>query len=511
MASPLLALFARSLREDVRGKMTYAARAALVAVLAVCMLSAILASGWRGAPGLQFFNLIVTIQSVCITLAGLSYFASAITEEKEERMLGLLRMTELNPLSILLGKSTSRLCGALLLLAVQFPFTLLGIMLGGVTGRQIAAAYFALGAYTIFLSNLALLASVLARRTGHAAGWVGAVLATLWLTSTFFIQLANSGKPSAGPAFIRALGAGFEAMSTSGRLGEVLRTGFDGGLFGPQFAFNVGAGLLCFCAAWLVFDRACEYQSAEPAGTAREWLRRRIPPGRAWPRPLVWKDVCFIHGGRGLALLKFAAYGAALAIFLGQRWTSGALHSPGSIAFALFSAAGLGFIVFLVELGLVASRMHRVEVAGHTFSSLALLPCSVRDLHGAKVQSCNHAVLPIAAWTALCFAGGVVLACVESTGFSILVGAPGFAASLGYVLPQVLLYFNLVAWLSLKMPRGALPLGIAAMGVGNLVALVGGFLTCGLGTIAVPIVAIVQARVFREKLLDRLEELTGEG
>jgi ABC-type Na+ efflux pump permease subunit len=106
----------------------------------------------------------------------LSYFSSAITEEKEEMTLGLLRMTNLNPLSILLGKSTSRLCGALLLLAAQLPFTLLAVAFGGISTRQIMAAYCTLAAYILLLSNLALLFSVTARRTAAAAFFTGLML-----------------------------------------------------------------------------------------------------------------------------------------------------------------------------------------------------------------------------------------------------------------------------------------------------------------------------------------------
>ena len=62
-------------------------------------------TGGVGAPGLNFLEEMVWLNFVCITLAGLSYFASAITEEKESMMLGLLRMTDLNPIAILLGKS----------------------------------------------------------------------------------------------------------------------------------------------------------------------------------------------------------------------------------------------------------------------------------------------------------------------------------------------------------------------------------------------------------------------
>src|SRR6188508_1110713 len=131
MSSPLLALFARSLREDVRLKMTYFTRVGLVAVILLFLLSTTDAFGWTNAPGLRFFGTVVFINFFFIVLAGFSYFASAITEEKEEMTLGLLRMTNLDPLSILLGKSTSRLIGALLLLVAQLPFTLLAISLGG--------------------------------------------------------------------------------------------------------------------------------------------------------------------------------------------------------------------------------------------------------------------------------------------------------------------------------------------------------------------------------------------
>ena len=75
-------------------------------------------------------------------------------------MLGLLRMTDLNSIAILLGKSTSRLVGAFLMLVVQLPFILLAVTLGGVGLIQILAAYSSLLAYLFLVCNLALLCSV---------------------------------------------------------------------------------------------------------------------------------------------------------------------------------------------------------------------------------------------------------------------------------------------------------------------------------------------------------------
>src|SRR3982751_6078304 len=125
MISPLLALFIRSLREDGRQKLTYIARTGLVVVILLFQFSFQSNMGWNNAPGLEFFGTVIGIDLAFVLLAAVSYFSSAISEEKEEMTLGLLRMTNLNPLSILLGKSTSRLCSASLLFAAQVPFTLL--------------------------------------------------------------------------------------------------------------------------------------------------------------------------------------------------------------------------------------------------------------------------------------------------------------------------------------------------------------------------------------------------
>src|SRR5260221_1184627 len=150
MTSPLLALFIRSLREDGRLKFLYFARAGLVSVILLFLFITQRQMGWTNAPGLRFFEVVVAVDLVFVILAGVGYFCSAISEEKEEMTLGLLRMTNLNPLSILLGKSTSRLCAAILLFAAQVPFTLLAITLGGISLRQVLAAYVAVGSFLVF-------------------------------------------------------------------------------------------------------------------------------------------------------------------------------------------------------------------------------------------------------------------------------------------------------------------------------------------------------------------------
>jgi hypothetical protein len=76
MPRALLALFTRALREDVRAKSMYWARAGLVAIVLCQVGFTNLGMGWAGAPGLFFFQSVIGMNLLFISLAGLSYFSS---------------------------------------------------------------------------------------------------------------------------------------------------------------------------------------------------------------------------------------------------------------------------------------------------------------------------------------------------------------------------------------------------------------------------------------------------
>ena len=187
----LLALLTRSLRQDARQTRNHVFRLAFVAFIYLALLAATVTSGLFGAPGLRFFQTIAWLNMFFISCAGVGYFSSAITEEKEEETIGLLQMAGLNPLGILLGKSTSRLIQATMLLVVQFPFSLLAVTLGGVTPYQIVAAYVALLAYMILLANVALLWSTLCQRGGAAAGMTTLVFVIYFIMPWFAHGLSD--------------------------------------------------------------------------------------------------------------------------------------------------------------------------------------------------------------------------------------------------------------------------------------------------------------------------------
>ena len=291
MTSPLLALFIRSLREDSRLKFTYLSRTGLVLVILLFLYSTQATMGWMNAPGLRFFGTIVAVDLCFVILAGVSYFSSAISEEKEEMTLGLLRMTNLNPLSILLGKSTSRLCTALLLFVAQIPFTMLAITLGGISLRQIGAAFLVIGAFLVFVSNLALFYSVICRRTSGAAILTGLSLLLFFIfhpLAIWFGQLPIRMEwldPANGfTQILNRAGRYVEAASPFGRIGKILTTGFAGRVVTPQVLSNLGVGLLFFLLAWLAFEKFCGEQKESAPGPAGIGPRTRTP-APVQPRP----------------------------------------------------------------------------------------------------------------------------------------------------------------------------------------------------------------------------------
>src|SRR5688500_2598287 len=117
MGLSILALLTRALRDGARLRRAHAFRIGMMLILLGMLIQAHYLSGGIAAPGLNFFRSLAFLNVALITLAGAGYFASAITEEKEEGTIGLLIMADLSVVSILLGKSTSRLVAAALVFA----------------------------------------------------------------------------------------------------------------------------------------------------------------------------------------------------------------------------------------------------------------------------------------------------------------------------------------------------------------------------------------------------------
>ena len=481
MKLPVVALFERSLRLEMRSALMAWSRAGflLLILFLLFQIHMIARSGFYAAPGLNFLEEMTWVNFLFITLAGLSYFASAITEEKEEMMLGLLRMTDLNPVAILLGKSTSRFVGAVLLLLVQVPFVLLAVTLGGVGLLQIAAAYGTLLAYLFLVCNLALLFSVVFRTTSIAAAWTLSglllfLIAHYWAASIVKDVADYYGaNPQRGAWSLLTTAFELWGQATpTARLSEIFRTGFTGPAIGFQIVSNLALGVLFFLLSWLVFDRFTR-EEKEPS-PARGWLPRRtsrqgsrIPAGAIGLAAVTWKDFNFISGGKFGLWMKFGLMIFLIGLCNFMVWEFDNRNLNRNVFTREFEGGVLIWISLLLTaicLALDAARVFQEEIRWKTLSSLVTLPATVGQLAYRKVAGVLLHTLPLLSGFVL----GVCL--IPDTVMNFFLEMFSEWVGFGFFIVAILqfvMFLHLTAFLSLLIKRGALALAVAIQYVGG--------------------------------------------
>ena len=192
MISGTLMLFNWSLKMDSKSIYPHVIRAAFSFLMFFFISVAFADAFGTSRTGLRYFESICFLNVLLITVCGVSYFVTAVTEEKDAGTFALLRLAGMTALSITLGKSTSRLVSSLMLLVIQLPFTFLAITLGGVLWQQIVASYIALAAWMALVANLALFCSVRCTTSGRAAGMAGSVLLMLFVLPNIINSLLGA-------------------------------------------------------------------------------------------------------------------------------------------------------------------------------------------------------------------------------------------------------------------------------------------------------------------------------
>lgn len=466
----LFALMNRSLQTEDRCIRTHIARLIFVALSYAMLVFTQSNAMFMSAPGLSVFRSMCYLNFFCITIAGISFFAAAITEEKEEMTLGLLKMAGVNSLSLLIGKSAPRLVAALVLLTAQLPFTMLAITLGGVSLDQVLAAYACLFAYLVFVANLALFFSVVCDRSRTAGLLTGTVL-FLYFLGPFFANIARQSFIYNGwwtdGTWLDDQWMTFQAKinqsSAYARVSEILTTGFSESAISYQVITNFLMGLSLLLLGWLLFERCT--RNEKPASEARGLLVRRmgagrgvIGAGRPWSWALTWKDFHFVGGGKIMMLLKTAVYFGlmGLVVWTDQRYGGKMRRDDfGNIALSL------GLSALVIEMAVQASRVFYTEVKWKTLSSVVLLPKTVGEIAYSKLLGAAISLVPALLITLL----GIV--CAPADFFDALgdlVTEPGA----WYAITQVVLFIHIAALFSLYVKWGALPLAFATIYGGNM-------------------------------------------
>ncbi len=396
MISGTQTLFNWSLRSDTKSIYPHVVRAGFCGFMMLAILAAWADSLAGMAPGLKFFSWICRLNVLLISVSGISYFVSAVTEEKDSGTLALLRLAGVSPLAIVLSKSTSRLISALMLLLIQLPFTFLAITLGGVTWQQVIAAYLALAAWMCMVGNVALFCSVRCRTSGRAATLATSVLLLFFAAGPILMGVAGlTAVPWLPPRLIAAcegLRNEQQLMSVTVRLDAIFTTTPGLTLFAEQFWRNMAVGCTMFALSVLLFNRYSEPAEDNPHG--RSARVRRYTIGRCWRLPIVWKDFLFFTGGKSFLAIKTLGYAAMICGFVwfhqlerpnSDRWLSEDLTR---------AAFGTAALLLTVEMMLYASNSLFLEARQSAIASLRMLPIQTPAILLQKVGACLVALLP---------------------------------------------------------------------------------------------------------------------
>jgi len=478
------ALAERSLRVDARTRSVHLMRLGLVGAIYLAFGRATLNEYLYGAPGLDFFRGIAFLDAAFVTLLGIGFFSSVITEEKEEDTLGLMLLAGISPLAILAGKSVGGLWQAMLLIAVQYPIGLLAVTLGGVTLGQVSAVIVALLAYIVFLAGFGLFCSTVSSHSRQAA-WRMAVGVVLYAVLPGFAGIlsaeharwlvggglaVNGPEAMTLPQFVWTLLDGFSGMCVFVQLGTILSTGANESILTVQVISNITLGVLFAGIAWLFFGVSTRQLSSEPVTrglTARRKGFLRFPAGRTWTNPLLWKDFYFVSGGVGMTIVR-TVYFMLLGLI---PWLAELYVSGPRTAFTIgpWIATSISLMVFSVTVSAarLLARSMQDEIRGQTLASLMMLPTSTARVVYSKYAGAllgnlpSLVIAPLTLFTSETVRNGVVYFFnqpIRSIGSDEILAFVAFSV-IGVLLVALTPHF--AAYFALHMRWGAVPCAIA--------------------------------------------------
>lgn len=423
------------------------------------------------APGRLVISVLSYSNAVLISLIGLAYFGSCITEEKEQRTLPLLLLADIGPIALLSGKLIPRVATVALILAIQIPFTFLAITLGGVLWHQILAIYVALGAYLIAVAGIGVLCSVIFRTGANAIGATGLVLLTYHVGPALLIVcgslLADDGGPLAGfGSWLRTVSIASYAANIFTRFEEILSSGFTGQLLTVQVVSNSLAGLMAFGFALLVFNWCNASFDGEPGRAGMKPLvvvDKTLSARRPWSWPIVWKEYLLTGGGHFTAMIKIIVYGGLFGLVAYAQsafiWNN----------ISIVEAARVGQMILasfmVIELILLLARAYSVELSEQTWSTLSTLPYASHQLAYSKLLGVGAALWPVASW--LAFSWLVLIFSRELPQLN----DPQFGWGVAAIIAQVVLFLHLIVFFSVLIRNdwGAVVVAIIVLFAGDMI------------------------------------------
>ena len=269
-----------------------------------------------------FFQLITYIALTLLLFFSALSAASTVAQEKDRRTFVLLLLTDMRDYEIVLGKMLGSLLPIGILLGVTMPVLAMTLLLGGVSGEQVAQA------------GLVLLA------TSLAAGSLGGLVA-LWREKTFQALALSVLALVFYMCIVQAIGFIGPLVAGGNVNWSMVQAWFDPFMalryvLEPPVGRSGLAPAYVFAAAMLGI---CVLLNGIGIWKLRKWnpsgepiMQRETPtdeeadlearakahaaPGKArevWPNPILWREIRTFAYGRRPLIVKFA-YGIVLAL-----------------------------------------------------------------------------------------------------------------------------------------------------------------------------------------------------
>lgn len=364
------AFVTRSIRQDSRTISHHIMRAAVAGFILFIFMTQVVDTNIRVGAGASFSNYIFLCCYWSLTLLGGVHFSAAISEEREEQTLPLLKMTGASPLAILLGKSLPRLAVALLFLLSVAPFVLLAVTLGGVVTAGLISAILSILCYSLMLSQLGLLASIIGADSRRAFGWMALFWSLTELLSWWmslprgFGWISSSTYSEVVQTVIR--------FSLIQNLGSTLLAFSPSEWWFPHMTFQVLVSCVAFLLSLALFNRMTEERSSA------RWIPdlSQISGGghgsRVWDSANEWKSWQLLGGGFRWMWIR-AIGGIVVSIGLMAFLTS-LFDVQFSWEPVFWGGFWIAMVLFLLSVGRMVGRVFQVEIQEKTLATLVMLP-----------------------------------------------------------------------------------------------------------------------------------------
>lgn len=264
--------------------------------------------------GLLLFQIASFVQVTLLLFFAALSSASTVSLEKDRRTFILLLLTDMRDYEIVLGKMLGSLLPIAVFFTVSVPFFSALLLLGGVSGEQVAQAIVVMAATTIASGSLGALVALWREKTFQALAL--SVLALVFYL--FLVQgvglVAQLATDSSDVSRVTAWLDPFTAML------YVLEPPSPEPFLHPAYGFGLSMLLLSVALNGIGIWKLRKWNpSGEPIqqreapedadDNADARAKAHAAPGavrQVWANPILWREICTLAYGRRPLLVKFA-------------------------------------------------------------------------------------------------------------------------------------------------------------------------------------------------------------